>query len=340
MLSRPIFCYFLLLQLSAFILKPGGIAVQIKNFLRLSTLANWKQFHSKIMMLKTLHPQFPSRLSVLLVIFAVTAPLYGIVGFLGKAAASKWAILLGELLMLLPAYLFLHFKQFNMRKIFRLHPVSRRLVILSFGLAVAIYLVFYELDRLLLNLWQTVWQIMPPAFSLLAPENMQAQLEQTLVAHTALDWVLILLAPVLIAGVFEEVLFRGFVQTAFEPHHKIFTALAITAAIFALNHAAPWWLAQIFLLGLVLGWLAWQCDSIIPGAIVHSLNNFFAVLLINFKNETDWLFWEKAKPWLGESHLHPVVWLGAGAALYFGLKLFHRYCEEETEIATFFNSPE
>lgn len=289
---------------------------------------------------KTLHQQYPSRLSVLIVIFAVTAPLYGIVGFLGNAAASKWVIGLGELLLLLPAYLFLHFKHYNIRKIFRLHPVNRKLVFLSCGLAVVIYPVFYEIDRLLMTLWQLAWRIMPPEFSLLSPENMQAQLEQTLIAHTALDWVLIILAPVVIAGIFEEMLFRGFVQTTFEQHHKILTALAITAAVFALNHAAPWWLAQIFLLGLVLGWLAWQCDSMIPGAIVHGLNNFFAVLLINFKTAAPGLFWENAKSWLGEGHLHPLVWLGAGAALYFGLKLFQRYCEEETEIATFFNSPE
>jgi len=289
---------------------------------------------------KILHPHYPSRLSVLIVIFAVTTPLYGIVGFLGNAAASKWAILLGELLLLLPAYLFLHFQHYNIRKIFRLQPVSRRLAFLSLGLAVAVYLVLYEIDRLLITLWQLAWQIMPPEFNLLSPENMQAQLEKTLVAHTALDWALIILAPVVIAGVFEEMLFRGFVQTAFEQHHKILTALAITAAVFALNHAAPWWLAQIFLLGLVLGWLARQCDSIIPGAIVHGLNNFFAVLLVNCKTAAPALFWENAKSWLDEGHLHPVIWLVAGAALYFGLKRFQRYCEEETEIATFFNSPE
>lgn len=290
------------------------------------------------MMTKTPQQKYPSRLSVLLILFLITAPLYGIVGFFGTLSNSKWAVLPGELLLLLPAYLFLHFYHYNIRRIFRLNPVSRRLVFLSAGLAVAIYLVIYEIDRLLMTLWHFVWLAMPPEFSLLSPENIQAQLEQTLIAHSGFDWALIIIAPVVIAGIFEEMLFRGFVQTAFEQHHKILTALAITAAIFAVNHAAPWWFVQIFLFGLVLGWLARQSDSMIPGAIVHGLNNFFAVLLINFKTASQGLFWQNAKPWLGVAHLHPLVWLAAGAAVYFGLKRFQRCCEEETEISTFFSS--
>ena len=292
-----------------------------------------------MMIAKTPQQKYPSRRSALLILFLITAPLYGIVGYFGNLASSKGAIVLGELLLLLPAYLFLHFYHYDIRRIFRLNPVSRRLVFLSAGLAVAIYLVLYEIDRLMMTLWRLVWRVMPPEFNLLSPESMQAQLEQTLIAHSGLDWALIILAPVAIAGIFEEMLFRGFVQTTFEQHHKIPMALAITAAIFAANHAAPWWFVQIFLLGLVLGWLARQCDSMLPGAIIHGLNNFFAVLLINFKTASPGLFWQNAKLWLGEGHLHPLVWLAAGAAVYFGLKLFKRYCEEETEISTFFNFP-
>ena len=293
----------------------------------------------KIMMPKPIPSPYPSRRSVLLILFLITVPLYALVGYFGNLSNSKGAVLLGELLLLLPAYLFLHFYHYDIRRIFRLNLVSRRLVIISVGLAVAIYLVIYEIDRLLMALWRFAWQVMPPEFNLLAPENMQAQLEQTLLAHSGLEWALLILAPVAIAGIFEEMLFRGFVQTAFEQHHKMLTALTITAAIFAVNHAAPWWFVQIFLLGLVLGWLARQSDSMIPGAIVHGLNNLFAVLLVNFKTESQGLFWQNAKLWLGHGHLHPLVWLAAGAAVYFGLRHFQRCCEEETEIPTFFNSP-
>jgi membrane protease YdiL (CAAX protease family) len=292
------------------------------------------------MMPETPFPKYPSRLSVLLILFLIAAPLYGLVGFLGNFSNTKWPVLLGELLLPLPAYLFLRFRHYNVRQIFRLYPVSRKLMYLSAGLAVALHLVIYELDRLLTALWSAVWRSLPPEFSLLSPEYLQAQLEQALTAQSGLDWTIIILATVVVAGVFEEILFRGFVQTAFEQRHKTAMAIAITAAIFAANHAVPWWLAQIFLLGLFLGWMAWQSDSIIPGAIVHGINNFFAVLLINFKIAPPWLFWQNTKSWLGEGHLHPMLLLVAGAAVYFGLQLFKRYCEEATEIPTFFNAPE
>jgi len=288
---------------------------------------------------ETLPQKYPSRLSVLIILFLIAAPLYGLVGFLGNFSNNKWPVLLGELLLPLPAYLFLRFRHYHVRQIFRLHPVSWRLMYLSAGLAVALHLVVYEIDRLFTALWSAVWRFLPPEFSLLSPEYLQAQLEQALIAQSWLDWAIIILATVVIAGVFEEMLFRGFVQTAFEQRHRISTAIAITAAVFAANHAVPWWLAQIFLLGLCLGWMAWQSDSIIPGAIVHGINNLFAVLLINFKTAPAWLHWQSAKSWLGEGHLHPMLLLVAGAAIYFGLQLFKRYCEEATEIPTFFNSP-
>jgi len=294
---------------------------------------------ANVIMPETLPQQYPSRLAVLLILFLIAAPLYGLVGFLGNFSNSKWPVLLGEMLLPLPAYLFLRFRHYNTRQIFRLYPVSRRLMYLSAGLAVALHLVVYEIDRLFTALWSAIWRFLPSEFSLLSPEVLRAQLEQALIAQSLLDWAIIILATVVVAGIFEEMLFRGFVQTAFEQRHKVSTALIITAALFAANHAVPWWFAQIFLLGLGLGWMARQSDSIIPSAIVHGINNFFAVLLVNFKIAPSWLHWQNANSWLGAGHLHAILLLVAGAAIYFGLQLFKRYCEEETEIPTFLNSP-
>jgi membrane protease YdiL (CAAX protease family) len=160
-----------------------------------------------------------------------------------------------------------------------------------------------------------------------------------LLAQNGYDWVMIILTTVLAAGIFEEMLFRGFVQNAFEPYHRILTAITISAAIFAANHAAPWLFLQVFLFGFCLGWLAWRSNSIIPGAVAHGLNNLLAVLFFNFKMTPSWLFWESAKPRLGDGHVHPFFLLVAAAAIYFGYQLFNRFCEEETEIPTFLNTP-
>jgi membrane protease YdiL (CAAX protease family) len=288
---------------------------------------------------ETLAQNYPSRLTVVIILFLITAPLYGLVGFFGTATTSKWPILLGELLLPLPAYLYLRFSRYNIRQIFRLNPVSWRLMILSAGLAVAFYLVVYEIDRLLNAVWIWIWRSLPPEFDAFSPDIMQAQLDRFLMASSWWDWVMIVFAMVIVAGLFEEMLFRGFVQSAFEQHHKMLTAVLITAAIFAANHAIPWWFLQIFLLGSCLGWMAWRCDSIIPSAIAHGVNNLFAVFFVNLKSAPSWLFWQDENFSGVNEHLHPIILILAGAAIYFGFLWFNRFCEEESEIPTFLNTP-
>jgi membrane protease YdiL (CAAX protease family) len=286
-----------------------------------------------------LSQNYPTRLSVLIVLFCVAVPLYGIAGFLGHFRFGKWPLLLGELLLPLPAYLYLHFKRYNIRRVFRLNAVSGRLIGLSAGLATALHLVIYEIDRVLNTLWVELWRFLPPEFAAISPTRFQVELEKMLSATNGLDWIVIILASVLAAGIFEEMLFRGFVQSAFEPYHRIMTAITISAAIFAANHAAPWLFLQVFLFGFCLGWLAWRSNSIIPGAVAHGLNNLFAVFFVNFKLTPSWLFWESAGPRLGGGHIHPFFLIVAIAAIYFGCRLFNRICEEETEIPTFLNTP-
>ncbi|MCG3118748.1 MAG: hypothetical protein ALAOOOJD_01004 [bacterium] len=285
-------------------------------------------------MLDSLSPQYPSRLTVIIIIFFLAAPLYGLAGFLGNFSASKWPVLIGEVLLPVPVYLYLRSYRYNLRKIFRLHMISRPLMLLSAGLAVAIYLLVQEIHLLLNAMWAWLWRFLPPEFELFSPQRLQLQLEQLLTAQNGYDWILLILATVIIAGFCEEIVFRGFVQIVFEQHHRILTAILLTAAIFTLIHGVPWWFLQIFLLGLCLSWMAWRSDSIIPGAIVHGLNNLLAVCLINFKSNLAWLFW----PGSEEGHVHPLVLLVAGGASYWGYKLFNRFCEEETEIPTFLNT--
>jgi membrane protease YdiL (CAAX protease family) len=188
-------------------------------------------------------------------------------------------------------------------------------------------------------MWAWLWSFLPPEFGLFSPEHLQSQLEMLLIARSWYDWIIIIIAAVAIAGVFEEILFRGFVQIAFEQHHKRWSAILITAVIFAANHAVPWWFVQIFLLGAFLGWMAWRSGSIIPGAIVHGINNFFAVIFVNFKIEPPGLFWQSAASGFETRHVHPLCLLIAAGVLYWGFQWFERWCEEEIEIPTFLNTP-
>lgn len=249
-----------------------------------------------------------------------TILIYLLASVLGQFALTHWALLLGEVLLLLPALLYLRRRRYNARTVFRLKPVSLRVALVSLFLGFAITLLGMELDRLM-------------NFVLPFPEQMEALLKQTLRAHNWRDAAVIILAAVVFAGVFEEMLFRGFVQNAFEQRHPPLMAIFITAVLFGAVHLSPWWFVQLIFIAMFLGVLAWKSDSIIPSALVHAQNNFIAVLLSNIDEA-------EALPLLNwNGHLHPALLLGALAMVAAGLRLFFRFCEEDIQIPTLLNTP-
>ncbi len=249
-----------------------------------------------------------------------TIVLYLLASWFGQFTFEKWALLAGELALLLPAYVYLRRHHYRASVVFRLNPVSWRVAAISVVLGLAITALAIELDRLI-------------NFILPFPEVLAEALRQTLQAESWSDWVFILLAAVVFAGVFEEMLFRGFVQNAFEQRHNTLIAIFITAILFGFVHLSPWWLAQLMFIAMFLGILAWKSDSIVPSAIVHAQNNLIAVLLSNFAEE-------KGNPLLDwNGHLHPVILLSALLIVALGLRLFFRYCEEDIQIPTLLNTP-
>ena len=87
----------------------------------------------------------------------------------------------------------------------------------------------------------------------------------------------------LLAPVCEELVFRGAVLRAllrWTPRHWL--AIAISALLFALIHANPIQMPHAFLVGLLLGWLYYRTDSIVPGIVYHWVNNTIAYVVYNF----------------------------------------------------------
>jgi len=270
--------------------------------------------------------KYPSRRSVIWV-FICTVLLYTIIGFFmttasGSLVPNKWLLFFGGAILPLPAYLYLRHGRYDIRVIFRLNLVSRRVMGLSLALGLAAFFLTHQLNSLI--------NIVLPF-----PEEYRARFALALTANSASEWILIFLALVILPGIFEEIVFRGFVQNTFERYHQPLIAICITAAIFAATHGLLWWLLQIFTLGVLLGWMAWKSDSIIPSAIVHAINNLLAVLFENLKLAPSWLFWQG---W-GQNHVQPVLLAVAALIIYFCLQFFNRFCEEETELPTFLNTP-
>ena len=88
----------------------------------------------------------------------------------------------------------------------------------------------------------------------------------------------------------EEVLFRGAILRELLDHQEelygseangrgMWLAITVSALIFAGAHMNPAQLPHAFLIGLLLGWVYARTRSIVPGIIIHVVNNTAAYLL-------------------------------------------------------------
>jgi hypothetical protein len=129
--------------------------------------------------------------------------------------------------------------------------------------------------------------------------------------------ILITLLVVFLAPLVEEIIFRGFLQKFLEERWRDITrAVLITSLFFAVIHLNPYWLIQIYFLGLILGYLAWFTGSIIPPLILHAVNNAFALALENIPTGTLPLY-----EWRG--HVSPLFLGIAVISAVLGYKMLH-----------------
>ncbi|MFA7710169.1 MAG: CPBP family intramembrane glutamic endopeptidase, partial [Candidatus Neomarinimicrobiota bacterium] len=75
-----------------------------------------------------------------------------------------------------------------------------------------------------------------------------------------------------------------------------------------------WWIIQIYLMGLFMGYLAWRTNSIWPSFILHAINN-------------GWSVWWGHRPELAgfyewHGHVHPAIIVASLACFYFGMRFF------------------
>lgn len=201
--------------------------------------------------------------------------------------AVPLALMIGELLLIVPLLVVLIRKNIDMRRVLRIHSVPRATLGLTllFSLGIAVWA--DEIDRLIALL-------IPP------PEWVR-EIMETIRADDPVSLVLLFCGAVLFAAVAEESLFRGFLQQTLEKHWKDVTrAVLITSLFFAVIHFNPWLVIQIYLLGVIMGYLAWRTNSVYPSMVFHGVNNGLAFTFTNWGSHLDpWYAWK--------GHVSPAV---------------------------------
>ncbi len=93
---------------------------------------------------------------------------------------------------------------------------------------------------------------------------------------------LVLFHIAIVPAVCEEILFRGYVLRSFQKSWGYIIAIIVSGAIFGLFHLQLTHFLPLAAIGMLLGYLTWASESIIPAMAAHFLNNAGSVFLVRF----------------------------------------------------------
>ena len=197
------------------------------------------------------------------------------------------SFIVGQSFMLIPLIFFLISKKEPLVKRLRINPVSTKTIKLTIMFSIGLIILSDEFDRLI--------QVFIPS------PNYIIDLNSLLQPESVLGYILLIIAVAIIAPIGEELLFRGFLQQFLEQSWKDITrAILITSLFFSIIHMNPYWFIQIYILGVMLGFLSWKTNSIFPPLILHALNNGTALLFsfIDLENSSLYLWNNHVAPWV------------------------------------------
>lgn len=126
------------------------------------------------------------------------------------------------------------------------------------------------------------------------PEVLEKALEQLTEGPL---WVTIISVSIF-APLFEEWLCRGLVLRGLLQKLSPFSAIAVSAAFFAVLHLNPWQAIPAFLLGLLFGYVYYKTGSLKLTMLMHCVNNTLAAVLSRMPSlsEAD-TFMDVMSPW-------------------------------------------
>lgn len=166
------------------------------------------------------------------------------------------------LLILAPTLAYTALRKFSWQETLRLRPFHPRIlpgvILMSLG-AIPIVTTLTTLSgRYFLPDWEGFLRRAQQVFDL---------------QHFGVSPLVFILLLSLSPGICEEILFRGFVQSAFRKALRPSIAILLTALLFGAFHFSIHRLLPTTLLGIMLGWICLRAGSIYPAMLAHALIN-------------------------------------------------------------------
>jgi membrane protease YdiL (CAAX protease family) len=244
-------------------------------------------------------------------ILIATILFFSLLGEIWKGLPVKWEMAILEISAIIPVLIYIRIRRYSFRQIFRWHPVSKSVLIVSACIGVGVTIVTEEINRLV--------QLVIPM-----PDALVETLEKVLIIQSISDLFIVIIGIVIVTGFVEEMLFRGFLQGAMEQVTDVTRAVLVTSLVFTLIHLNPWWAVEILVLGVLLGVMTWRTNSIFPAVMVHCVNNGLAILMVN--TDPSLLKWYYYK-----DHVSPVWIVLSIVLIIWAFRLFYHFTEKDSD---------
>lgn len=121
------------------------------------------------------------------------------------------------------------------------------------------------------------------------PSDSQGLDEQYLALLDGVSFVPALLLMALLPAVCEEIMFRGYMFTAFKNRLCLSKAIILVSLLFGISHMSMIKLLPTAILGAVLAYMIHKSESILSSSLIHFLNNAIAVVTIYYGSEIAFL---------------------------------------------------
>ncbi len=131
----------------------------------------------------------------------------------------------------------------------------------------------------------SVSQLMLNLLEMWFPNSSQGVNEQFSVLLKDVPFVPAVLLIALVPAVCEELMFRGYLFTAFRQKMNITKAILIVSVLFGISHLSLSRFLPTALIGTSLAYAAYKADSIVVSALMHFLNNAFSTFILYYGNQ-------------------------------------------------------
>lgn len=141
-----------------------------------------------------------------------------------------------------------------------------------------------------------------------------------------------ILNGVILAPISEEILYRGIMlRSMLKMRWHPWIAIPVSAFIFAVIHGTAYQTIDILPYGIITGWLYWRTKSLLPGIVIHMVNNFIAFVPPQFIESGDDDTEADMKVWI-------IMFAISIALLAYGINWYRKktqYLESNPKMTTF-----